>query len=103
VDLDPLRSRIAAYARAAFPGLRPEPVGEVARLTTTLSSGDDDGFALRWTGPVGVFAGGNLFKRAPVLGARLAEAVLSEERRDWSEPAAAPRRPAEPLVARPRR
>jgi sarcosine oxidase len=78
-DVSAARSRIVAYARAAFPGLDPDPVGEVLRLTTTLPGRDDDAFALWRSGPVAAFAGGNLFKFAPVLGARLAAAVLGDD------------------------
>jgi sarcosine oxidase len=77
-DLSGARDRIIAYARAAFPGLDPEPVGEVVRLTTRLSDRHDDAFALWRDGPIAAFAGGNLFKFAPVLGERLAGAVLAE-------------------------
>ncbi len=95
--LDGARARIVAYARAAFCGLDPEPVGEVARLTTTLPDGDDDAFALWWRGPVALFAGGNLFKFAPVLGPRLADALLAGEGSPW--PTAARPAPAPPLTA----
>jgi sarcosine oxidase len=73
------RRRIVAYARAAFPGLHPDPIGEVLRLTTTLPGRGDDAFSLWRDGPVGAFAGGNLFKFAPVLGVRLADAMLGED------------------------
>jgi hypothetical protein len=46
------------------------------RLTTTLDGREDDAFALWRDGPVAAFAGGNLFKFAPVLGTRLAGALL---------------------------
>jgi hypothetical protein len=76
IDLSGARRRILAYVRSAFPGLDPEPVGEVLRLTTSLEGGEEDRFALWRDGPVAAFAGGNLFKFAPVLGARLAGALL---------------------------
>lgn len=76
-DLTGVRRRIIRYAAAAFPGLDPEPVAEVARLTTGLPGRDDDAFELRWDGPVAAFGGGNLFKFAPVLGPALADAVLA--------------------------
>ena len=79
-DLSDARRRIVAYARSAFPGLDPEPVGEVVRLTTTLDGREDDAFALWRDGPVAAFAGGNLFKFAPVLGTRLAGALLDAAR-----------------------
>jgi sarcosine oxidase len=75
-DLSDARRRIVAYVRSAFPGLDPEPVGEVVRLTTTLDGREEDAFAIRQDGPVAAFAGGNLFKFAPVLGIRLAGALL---------------------------
>jgi sarcosine oxidase len=78
VDLRAPVERVVAYVRVAFPGLDTDPVGEVVRYTTTLEGRDDDAFALRRNGPVAAFAGGNLFKFAPVLGARLAAALLDE-------------------------
>jgi hypothetical protein len=75
-DLSDARRRIVAYVRSAFPGLDPEPVGEVVRLTTRLEGREDDAFAFTQAGPVAAFAGGNLFKFAPVLGTRLAGALL---------------------------
>jgi hypothetical protein len=75
----------------AFTGLDPEPVGEIVRYTTTLDGRDDDAFALRREGPIAVFAGGNLFKFAPVLGTRLAAAILDEPVEVWPlSPPAAP-------------
>jgi sarcosine oxidase len=78
-DVREARRRIVAYARSAFPGLDPDPVGEVLRLTTSLPGRGDDAFALWRDGPVAAFAGGNLFKFAPLLGERLAAAVLGED------------------------
>jgi sarcosine oxidase len=78
VDLRAPFERIVAYVRVAFPGLDPDPVDEVVRYTTTLDGRDDDAFALWRNGPVAAFAGGNLFKFAPVLGPRLAAALLDE-------------------------
>ena len=75
-DLSDARRRIVAYVRSAFAGLDPEPVGEVLRLTTRLDGRVEDAFALTQDGPVAAFAGGNLFKFAPVLGMRLAGALL---------------------------
>lgn len=74
-DLEAVRERIHAYARAAFPGLG-EPVGEVVRLLTILPGDDEDAFVLRTEGRVTVLAGHNLFKLAPLLGERAAEAAL---------------------------
>jgi sarcosine oxidase len=75
-DLSGARRRIVDYVRSAFPGLDPEPVDEVVRLTTTLDGREEDAFTFRRVGPVAGFAGGNLFKFAPVLGTRLAGALL---------------------------
>ena len=77
------RRRIIAYARAAFPGLDPEPVGEILRLTTSLPGRVDDAFDLWRDGPVAAVAGGNLSKFAPVLGTRLAAALLDERSGVW--------------------
>jgi sarcosine oxidase len=74
-DLAEMRRRIVAYARAAFPGLEPEPVDEVVRLLTVLSTEDEDAFALHREDGVTALVGHNLFKLAPVLGERLADVV----------------------------
>jgi sarcosine oxidase len=79
---EPFR-RIVAYVSAAFTGLDPEPVGQIVRYTTTLDGRDDDAFVLRREGPIAAFAGGNLFKFAPVLGTRLAAAILDEPVEVW--------------------
>ena len=79
---EPFR-RIVAYVSAAFTGLDPDPVGEIVRYTTTLDGRDDDAFAFRRAGPIAAFAGGNLFKFAPVLGTRLASAMLDEPVEVW--------------------
>jgi sarcosine oxidase len=78
-DVRDARRRIVAYVRTAFGGLDPDPVGEVLRLTTTLPDRGDDAFALWRDGPVVAFAGSNVFKFAPLLGARLAGAALGED------------------------
>ena len=82
-DLREPFARIVAYVTHAFTGLDPEPIGEIVRYTTTLDGRDDDAFALRRDGPVAAFAGGNLFKFAPVLGTRLAAAMLDEPVEVW--------------------
>jgi len=82
-DLREPFARIVAYVTTAFTGLDPEPVGEIVRYTTTLDGRDDDAFALRRDGPIAAFAGGNLFKFAPVLGTRLAAAMLDEPVEVW--------------------
>jgi sarcosine oxidase len=82
-DLREPLARIVAYVTTAFTGLDPEPMGEIVRYTTTLDGRDDDAFALRREGPIAAFAGGSLFKFAPVLGTRLAAAVLDEPVEVW--------------------
>jgi sarcosine oxidase len=75
-DVRQAQERIVAYVARAFPGLDPDPVDGVLRLTTTLPGREDDAFALWRDGPVAAFAGGNLFKFAPLLGPRIAAALL---------------------------
>ena len=87
-DVSAARGRIIAYARAAFPGLDPDPVDGVLRLTTTLPGREDDAFALWRKGRVSAFAGGNLFKFAPLLGPRVAAALLGEAVEVWPGDAA---------------
>ena len=77
-DLRPARARLTAYVRAAFPGLGPQPVDGVLRLTTTLRGAGGDAFGLWERGGVLAFAGHNLFKHAPSLGEMLAAAALGE-------------------------
>jgi sarcosine oxidase len=79
VDLGTQRDRLVAYVRQALPGLDPEPVDEVRCVTTTLPDQPDDGFASWRQGPVVAFAGTNLFKFAPVIGACLADAVTAQD------------------------
>lgn len=106
VDLTAARARIVAYVRAAFPGLDPDPERAVVRYTTTLDGRDDDAFGLWRAGPVAAFAGGNLFKFAPVLGTRLAAALLGEDVEVWPAPlpgrASTPGTPPAPRAAAPR-
>nr|MDQ2895325.1 hypothetical protein [Actinomycetota bacterium] len=71
--------RIVAYVRLGLPGLDPEPVDAVLRLTTTLPDHPEDGFEVWRHGPVITVAGPNLFKFAPVIGERLAAAVFDEQ------------------------
>jgi sarcosine oxidase len=73
------RDRIVAYVRRSLPGLDPEPVDAVLRLTTTLPDHPEDGFDVWRHGPVITVAGPNLFKFAPVIGERLAAAVIDEQ------------------------
>ena len=73
-DLEAVRARLHAYARAAFPALGP-PVGEVVRLLTVLPGDDEDRYVVE-RGDVTVVAGHNLFKLAPVLGELVADASM---------------------------
>ena len=73
------RDRIVAYVRLGLPGLDPEPVDAVLRLTTTLPDHPEDGFEVWRHGPVITVAGPNLFKFAPVIGERLAAAVFEQQ------------------------
>jgi sarcosine oxidase len=75
VDVSSQRARIIAYVTRALPGLDPRPVDEVLRLTTTLPDHPEDGFEIWRRGPIVAVAGPNLFKFAPVIGGRLAEAA----------------------------
>ena len=65
VDLDAVRARLHAYARAAFPGLG-APVDEVVRLLTVLPGDDEDAYVLDRRPGMTVVAGHNLFKLAPL-------------------------------------
>jgi sarcosine oxidase len=73
-DLDAVRRRLHAYARAAFPGLGP-PVDEVVRLLTVLRGDDEDAYVVERDERITVVAGHNLFKLAPVLGEEIADAA----------------------------
>ena len=81
-DVSGQRARILSYVRDVLPGLDPEPVDEVLRLTTTLPKYPDDGFELCREGPVIALAGPNIFKFAPVIGERLAAEVSGESLRE---------------------
>jgi sarcosine oxidase len=78
VNLATQRERIVTYVRRSLPGLEPEPVDELLRLTTTLPDHPEDGFDVCREGPVVAIAGPNLFKFAPVLGECLASAATDE-------------------------
>ena len=78
LDLRTQRARLVAYARAAMPGLDPEPVDAVLRLTATLRGQPSDAFGLWARDGVLAFAGHNLFKHAPSLGELLADAALGD-------------------------
>jgi sarcosine oxidase len=71
---DELRARLAAYVRAALPGLEPEPVTDVTCWVTRLPWGSD-GVAAWTSSGITVIAGNNLFKLAPAVGELLAETV----------------------------
>ncbi len=75
VDVSAQRDRVIAYVRQVLPGLDPDPVDHVLCITTTLPDQPEDGFDVWQAGPVTALAGTNLFKFAPVIGARLADAV----------------------------
>jgi sarcosine oxidase len=75
VDLDPVRERVHAYARAGFPGLG-APVDEVVRLLTVLPGDDEDAFVVHEEPGLTVVAGHNLFKLAPILGEEVASAIV---------------------------
>jgi sarcosine oxidase len=75
VDLEPVRARVHAYARATFPGLGP-PLAEVVRLLTVLPGTDEDAYVLDHAPDVTVVAGHNLFKLAPLLGEKVAQATM---------------------------
>jgi sarcosine oxidase len=73
-DLGAVRERLHAYARRAFPGLGPA-LDEVARLLTVLPGDDEDAYRLERDRGVTVVAGHNLFKLAPLLGEKVADAI----------------------------
>ena len=74
-ELGPVRERLHAYAGAAFPGLG-APVDEVVRLLTVLPGDDEDAYLLDRRAGITVLAGHNLFKLAPLLGERIADAAF---------------------------
>jgi sarcosine oxidase len=75
VGLDAVRARVHAYARAAFPGLGP-PLDEVVRLLTVLPGDDEDAYVVAQRPGLTVVAGHNLFKLAPLLGEKVAQAIM---------------------------
>ena len=78
--------RAATYVRRALPGLDPEPAGYRHCWVTTLPW-HDDAIGV-WEAERMLFvAGSNLFKHAPALGRRLAEAALEERLDDQLLPA----------------
>jgi sarcosine oxidase len=75
IDLTAVRARVHGYARAAFPGLGP-PVDEVTRLLTVLPGSDEDAYVVERRDDVTVVAGHNLVKLAPLLGEKVARAIM---------------------------
>jgi len=63
--------RTSQYVARVLPGLDPDPADVRLRWPAKLAS-TEDAFATWEQGPVTVFAGHNLFKFAPLLGAQLA-------------------------------
>jgi sarcosine oxidase len=81
-----ITDRASTYVRRALPGLDPEPVGYRHCWVTTLPW-HDDGIGV-WEAERMLFlAGSNLFKHAPAIGRRLAEAALDEGLDDQLLPA----------------
>ena len=74
-ELDGVRARLLAYARHAFPGLGP-PLDDVVRLLTVLPGNDEDAYVLDHRPGTTVVAGHNLFKLAPLLGEKVASAIM---------------------------
>jgi sarcosine oxidase len=70
-------ARTAAYVRRALPGVGP-PTGAVVRCRTTTLAGHPERVGCHAAGPVRVLVGGNLFKLAPALAQRLADALLED-------------------------
>jgi sarcosine oxidase len=74
-DLAAVRARLHRYARDAFPGLGPQ-LDEVTRLLTVLPGDDEDAYVLDRRPGLTVVAGHNLFKLAPLLGEKVARAIM---------------------------
>ena len=72
-DVSAVRERLLAYAAQAFPGLG-EPVDEIVRLLTVLHGDDEDAYRVSPDGKLVLAVGHNLFKLAPLLGERAADA-----------------------------
>jgi glycine/D-amino acid oxidase-like deaminating enzyme len=77
-----VRRQHAGWVPQAFPGLHPEPVGEVRCVSLAAAWLDEagDGFAAERSGPVVAFGASNVMKFGPLVGVRLAETVLDPER-----------------------
>jgi sarcosine oxidase len=77
-DLADLADRAVAYVKRALPGLDPDPV-DVRHCWVTELPWGPDGMGVWQAGGVLVPAGHNLFKQAPSLGGKLADAAMSDE------------------------
>lgn len=77
-ELVRIRSRIEAYAAQLLPATLGPVTGARLCLATPLRSGDDDFHAWR-RGRATYFAGHNLFKFAPLIGALLAESIEAQD------------------------
>ncbi|GAA2777971.1 hypothetical protein GCM10010470_08950 [Saccharopolyspora taberi] len=69
--------RVSEYVRRAMPGIDPEPVGVRVCVMTKLPGGSD-AFGVWQNGGVTAVTGHNLFKLAPVLGEKIADAAVHE-------------------------
>ncbi|MGZ4249329.1 MAG: NAD(P)/FAD-dependent oxidoreductase [Solirubrobacteraceae bacterium] len=69
--------RTNAYVSRALPGLDPDPI-EVRHCWVTELPWHPDGIAIWEAEGLLILAGGNMFKHAPLLGRRLARAVLGD-------------------------
>jgi hypothetical protein len=67
------------YVQAALPGLDSQPEAELQCTSNRTGFADGDGFGAVQRGAVTVVYGNNLFKFAPLLGDRLAHAVVHQE------------------------
>ena len=76
----------SAYVGRALPGVEPCAT-HIVRCDSTVLGGHPESFALYQAGPIAAFAGGNLFKFAPLLGHLLARAVLDAKRDVVLDPA----------------
>jgi sarcosine oxidase len=75
--LDDVAVRTSAYVAAALPGLEPRPI-DVRHCWVTELPWSPDAFAVWRAGGLLILAGNHLFKHAPAVGRRLAEAAVSE-------------------------
>lgn len=77
-ELSDLADRAHRYVRRAMPGLRPDPV-DVRHCWVTELPWSSDGLAVWQCGGLLFPVGHNLFKQAPALGRKLADAVCGAE------------------------